>query len=160
MLEFGNMPDIKYETTEPRTLACVDAKGPYEQTIPPTIGKLMQWVIPKGISPGGAVIGIYHDSPQDVPPAELRCTIGVPVHEGATGEGEFYIQTIESREEAVYLHKGPYDDLASVYGAVIGDIFGSGRKVAGPPMEVYLTDPSSVPPEEWLTEIRFPVASD
>jgi effector-binding domain-containing protein len=154
------MPQIRYETSERRRLACLDAKGPYDKTIGPTIGRLMQWVIPRGYSPGGAVIGIYHDSPQDVPLEELRCTIGVPVHEDAEGEGEFYIQTMEPREEAVYLHKGPYDDLTTVYGAIIGDIFGSGRRIAGPPMEVYLTDPSQVPPEEWLTEIRFPIARD
>ncbi len=152
------MHEIRYETSEERTLVCVDANGPYAQVIGPTIGRLMQWVMPKGYSKGGPVFGIYHDSPQDVAPEELRCTLGVPAEPHAQGEGEFYLQTIGPREEAVFVHKGPYDDLEAIYGAVIGDIFRSGRRIAGPPMEVYLTDNSRLPPEEWVTEIRFPVS--
>lgn len=32
-----------------------------------------------------------------------------------------------------------------------------GYEMAGPPEEAYLTDPAEVPPEEYLTEIAFPV---
>jgi AraC family transcriptional regulator len=149
---------VRYETSEERKLVCVDATGPYQQVIGPTIGKLMQWVMPKGFSRGGPIYGIYHDSPQDVAPEELRCTLGVPAEPHAEGEGDFYLQTIEPREEAVHLHEGPFDNLEAVYGAVIGDIFQSGYKISGPCMEVYLTDNSALPPEEWRTEIRIPVS--
>jgi effector-binding domain-containing protein len=33
----------------------------------------------------------------------------------------------------------------------------NGRETAGPMRDVYLTDPEQVPPEEYLTEIQWPV---
>jgi AraC family transcriptional regulator len=148
--------DVRFEMSEERRLACIDVKGHYEEVLSPGFARLMAWAAPKGIV-RGPPLGIYLDSPQDTPREECRSKLGVPVSEDAREEGEVHIETVGPREEAVLLHKGPYEETAASYGKVFDTIFRTGYRVAGAPMEVYLTDPQAAPSEELLTEIRVPV---
>jgi effector-binding domain-containing protein len=55
-------------------------------------------------------------------------------------------------------HQGPYDEIGPAYHTVSGWIQGRGHEIAGPPREIYLTDPSETDdPDEYLTEIQFPI---
>jgi effector-binding domain-containing protein len=54
------------------------------------------------------------------------------------------------------LYRGPYDRMAPAYAEIAAWIRSHGHAVAGPPEERYCSEPSA-PPEETLTEIRFPV---
>ena len=150
--------EVEIKMSEERRLACLDVKGPYATAVQTGLSQLYAWAAPKGLLGGGPPIGIYHDSPQDVAPEELRSTLAIPVPDTVQGEGAVRIEVIPSREEAIYVHKGPYDRLEPAYGKVIEHIFKSGYKIAGPPMEVYISNPMEVPPEELVTEIRFPIA--
>jgi effector-binding domain-containing protein len=40
---------------------------------------------------------------------------------------------------------------------MMGWIAEQGYEIAGPSQEVYLSDPNSVAPEQYVTEIRFPI---
>lgn len=155
MVEQGRK--VEFEKAGPRTLACVDRKGEPGKVIGPAFGALFAWAGQKGVAPTGAPLGIYHDSPEDVPVDELRMTIAIPVAPGTKGEGEIRVEDIPEREEAVLVHKGPYSTVGASYGALMGGVFSSGRSPAGPPMEVYISDPNSVPEAELLTELRIPV---
>lgn len=46
------------------------------------------------------------------------------------------------------------------YHTVMGWISEHGHEIAGPPRETYLNDPQTVPPEELLTRVEFPIFSD
>lgn len=60
---------------------------------------------------------------------------------------------------AVTVHKGPYDTLGDGHMALDRWMTDSGETAAGPPWEVYLTDPGEVPnPADWLTEISWPIS--
>ncbi len=55
------------------------------------------------------------------------------------------------------IHKGPYDQVVGIYGAIIEYVFKNGYQIAGPSMELYLNDPMEVAESEILTEVRQPV---
>ena len=46
-----------------------------------------------------------------------------------------------------------------MYEPLVQWLIGQGYAIAGPPEEVYFSDPDEVPPEEYLTEVRFPVSA-
>jgi AraC family transcriptional regulator len=55
-------------------------------------------------------------------------------------------------------HSPYYDGLNEANAAVYAWIQEQGLVVAGPPWEVYVTDPGEVPdPQDWRTEIFWPV---
>lgn len=85
---------------------------------------------------------------------------GIPVAPGASGDAEKNITAGElcAGDVARTIHKGPYDGLREAYAALEKWIAAEGLEMAGAPWEVYLTDPGELPnPEEWLTEILWPV---
>lgn len=67
------------------------------------------------------------------------------------------IKRVEPYEVASTMHKGAYDEVGETYGALVPWIMENGYEIAGPSEEVYLSDPQNTPPEEILTEVRFPV---
>ena len=68
-----------------------------------------------------------------------------------------YGREVEGGAVAWTTHRGPYDEVGPAYHTVAGWIQEHGHEIAGPPREVYLTDPGSTPPSEFLTEIQFPI---
>ena len=47
--------------------------------------------------------------------------------------------------------------MGKTYGALGGWIMENGYEIVGPAEEIYLSEPEKTPPEERLTEVRFPV---
>lgn len=55
-------------------------------------------------------------------------------------------------------HIGPYDKLSEAYAAGTQWLTTNKREAAGPPWEVYVTDPGEIAnPDEWKTEIYWPL---
>ncbi len=62
-------------------------------------------------------------------------------------------------EAAVTLHTGPYEKLPDAYSALTEWIKENGKHEAGPPWEVYVTDPGGEPDSsKWQTEVVWPVS--
>ena len=141
-------------------VAFVSMKGPYS-LIGETFGKLYHWIGEKGYVPAGAPIGVYFNTPGQVPDEELlwelRSPIAGDVAPGGPDEQGLGVKKVEGAEVASTMHKGPYDQVGATYGALAGWIAENGYQIIGPGEEVYLSDPDKTPPEELLTEIRFPV---
>lgn len=148
--------EVKFVTSERRTIACVDKKGPYAEVVAGGLGQVAGWAGPKGLV-RGPPLGIYHDSPMDVAPEDLRSTLGCPVPEGTQGEGDIRIEVIEPRQEAVMEYKGPYEGMQGAYNRIFDAIFSGGYRPAGSSMEIYVSDPHETSQEDLMTEIRMPV---
>lgn len=100
---------------------------------------------------------IYHDG-------EYREeNIDVEVCEAVTEMKEdsemITFKTIKKVEMAACtLHKGPYEDFPKAYGAILRWMEENGFEIAGYPRESYIDGIwNKDTPEEWLTEIQFPV---
>lgn len=84
---------------------------------------------------------------------------GLPVAAAVSGGGEVQSGTLPAGRAATTTHLGPYDQLLDAYAALERWIEAQGRKIAGAPWEVYVTDPAEHPdPRTWRTELFWPLA--
>ena len=151
---------VTVKQTEPVTVAFLPMKGPYTM-ISGAFGKLYSWIGEKGYVPSGPPSGVYFNAPGQVPDAELlwelRSPIAGDVRPGEPDEQTPGVKRLESVQVAATMHKGPYDEVGKTYEALARWIFENGYEIAGVTEEVYFSDPEKTPPEELLTEVRFPV---
>ena len=71
--------------------------------------------------------------------------------------GENKVKTVPAQQVAYTVHKGPYDQIGEVMQKLSMWVFQQGYEIVGPPQEVYHTRPDLLPPEEWITEVRWPI---
>ena len=154
------MFEPRVNETEQMTVAYLAMRGAYAQ-IPEGYGRLYQWVQACGYVPMGMPRAVYFTDPAVVPEADALWELWAPVQPGVSPSGPddqgLGVKAVAPRRLATALHKGPYDSVGATYGALAGWIAEQGYEIAGPPEEAYLTDPAEAPPEEYLTEIAFPV---
>ena len=152
--------EVTVKTTEPRTVAYLAEKGSFKK-IGGTIGRLFGLIQERGYSLGGPPLGVYYSDPQQVPEEELLWEIQWPlsgeVADSGPDEHGFSVRHVGTCEVASTVYKGPYDGLGKVYEEMAGWIIANDHDFAGPPEEVYVSDPTTTPREELLTEVRFPV---
>ncbi len=106
----------------------------------------------------GPVVGIYFDSPDEVPEDQLRSYAGAEFHGDGTPDGMEDVQ-IAGGKTAVLTYKGPYSGLEAAYHSLFGNwLPESGEEPADQPCyEIYLNDPRDTAPEDLLTEICLPL---
>lgn len=148
--------EIEVKTVNEMQVAYIPYTGPFE-VLPQLLGEVVQWVMDKGLQMTGMPFGLYYNSPLEVPPEELKWETGIPFRGEAQEEGKIKIKKIPSQLVISAIHKGPYDQVAEVYAAVMEYAFKNGYEIAGPSMELYLNDPHEVGESEILTEIQQPV---
>ncbi len=72
--------------------------------------------------------------------------------------GARYYDVMEPCSCAMTVHHGPYSTLSEAYGAVISWIAENGYEIAGAPFDLYTkTQLHSLSPEDWETEVYFPI---
>src|SRR3974390_854201 len=111
---------------------------------------MMMWAGMNGLlGPNVRLLGISHDDPVITPPERLRYDAAIVVGEGVKGGGGVGIQEVPGGENAVPVHRGPYDTLSATYSRLCGEwVAASDRELRdGPPVEFYLNDPSVTPPQ-------------
>ena len=94
-------------------------------------------------------------------PAYLTLEAGIPLAEMAEAPagGDIAPGTLPGGPAAVTVHIGPYDTLPEAHAALERWMVTNEMEAAGPPWEVYLTDPAEVPdPAQWRTEVIWPLA--
>jgi effector-binding domain-containing protein len=89
---------------------------------------------------------------------EFEIAVCMPVVPGAAGGERATVEEVPGAPCASTLHRGPYSEVRHAYEALQKWMTDNGRRPAGMVREVYLNDPASVPPEDLLTEIDWPVA--
>jgi effector-binding domain-containing protein len=145
---------------EPMTVAYLEMRGAYSQ-VPAGFATLYQWLATMGLTPAGMPQAVYNPNPAEVPEAESRWELWAPVAPEAApratdGQG-CGVKVVPARTVARAVHKGPYDAIDETYAALWSWVAEHGHEVIGPPEEAYLTDPNEAPPEEYLTQISFPI---
>ena len=70
--------EVTLKTTEPMTVAFASMKGPYS-LIGEIFGKLYSWIGERGFVPSGPPIGVYFNTPGQVPDAELLWELRSPI---------------------------------------------------------------------------------
>ncbi len=107
-----------------------------------------------GAETQGPPFVIYHGIPEGDAPFDIEVCAPVagPV-EPPTG---WELQELPAGRFATLMHIGPYDTIGGTYDELTRWLGANGLALAGPPREVYLSEPST-PPAETRTIIEFPV---
>ncbi len=90
---------------------------------------------------------------------DVENTVLVPSAE--PGRGRIQSRILEACTAVCLTHKGPYDELSRSYDVLSRWIAEQDLETAGPPREIYWTDPQKTPdPADYVTEIAWPVVPD
>lgn len=151
---------VTVKEREPMTVVFLGMKGPYTQ-ISVAFGKLYGWIGEKGYQPSGPPLGIYFNAPGQVPDDELSWELCSPIAGNVAPSGPdeqgLGVKRLEAVPVASTMHKGSYQDVGKTYQELSAWINENGYDAVGPAEEMYLTNPAEAPPDELLTEVRFPV---
>ena len=127
-----------------RSMMGVDEFGKY-------YGTLFERVPKDRVTPTGLNGARYFDEEFNSESSDIEVFIGIKEKDKAD-------KVLESCECAMTVHHGGYSTLSEAYGAVVSWIAANGYEITGAPFDLYIkTQFDSLSPEEWETEVYFPV---
>jgi AraC family transcriptional regulator len=150
---------VDLRTTEPTCVAFLAVTAPYDQ-IPEGFRRLFGWVGEHGLRAAGTPSGVYLTDPSlgETPPRwEVRAPLAADRPDEAADAQGCGIKHVAGQVVACTVFRGPYERITVGYAEVMRWIRDEGWTVAGPPEEVYMSEPAT-PPQDTVTEIRVPVA--
>ncbi len=120
----------------------------------PAFGEVYGHLGARGAAPDGPPFVIYHGTPASGEPFDIE--ICAPVARPVEPPAGWQLQELPAGTFATLLHVGPYDTVGEAYAEITAWIEAHGFAAAGPPREVYLSEPET-PPEQIRTIIELPV---
>ena len=132
------------EVLTARAKMSVDEFGKY-------YGTLFERVPKDRVTPTGLNGARYFDQEFNPESSDIEVFIGIREKDKAD-------TVMESCECAMTVHHGGYSTLSEAYGAVVNWIMENGYEIAGAPFDLYIkTQFDSLSPEDWETEVYFPI---
>lgn len=127
-----------------RAVMGVDEFGKY-------YGTLFERVPKERVTPTGLNGARYFDEEFNHESSDVEVFVGIKEKEKAD-------IVMEPQECAMTVHRGGYSTLSEAYGAVVSWIIENGYEYAGAPFDLYIkTQFDSLSPEDWETEVYFPI---
>jgi effector-binding domain-containing protein len=123
------------------------------QAMGEAFGAISAHVEAGGAQYAGPPFAIYPDEMAD----EFDAVICMPVAPGATGGAGVALEEIPGGRAATTVHAGPYPEVCKAYDALQKWMTDNGCHPGGPPREIYLNEPGTVPDAELLTEVDWPI---
>lgn len=104
-------------------------------------------------------IAIYHNDPKVTDETKLAADVCLTIKKDVKPEGEIGVKEIPGGKYAMFLYKGPYDNLGLVYDTIYNKLLlENNLKIRNVPnFEKYLNNPDKTKPEKLKTEIYIPV---
>lgn len=154
------MPTISIERRELNAQPILFIRRQVAQSeIANTLGQCLGMVFGHCQKEGHALAGQPFTRYPSAGPGLVTIEAGIPLVAPAPGSGEIEAGFLQEGPAAVAVHGGPYDQLKETYAAIERWVQGEGAEVAGPPWEIYVTDPGDHPdPNDWRTEVYWPIA--
>ena len=151
---------IHLKHTEPGSMATMKHMGPYTD-VPEVIDELLKAVDEGKYHPAGPIMVAYYNDPAQTPEEELLWEVRIPVAypgriEPADND-KMGFKYFDPMFVAYTYHIGSYTEVGKAYGELMQWAGRNEYQITGPPVEVYWSDPATVPMDKWVTEIRFPV---
>lgn len=150
IMSYQNQYKVEVKESEEQILLTKRAKMSVEE-LGSWYGKIFEKIARERLTPNGVVMAIYHDQEFDPAYSDIEVAVGIMERQKAE-------RILPARLCAVTVHKGPYSALPDAYGAIVSWINANGWQMDGMPYEIYRkSHMDNLPPEEWETEIFFPV---
>ena len=149
--------DIVLKQREAVTVASLRDTVPDYTQVGGLFHEMFQYLGQNGVIPAGPPGTFFHDP--EFKEAHVDVEVAVPVGAGLPQSDRIKLRDIPAVEQvATCAVHGSYDQLHQTYEALGRWIEANQYQVAGPPCEIYLRGPESTDnPDEYLTEIQFPV---
>ncbi len=149
----------KLETT---TVICKQHQGSYDE-IGSVYRELYEWVGKNDVKTAGAGFTVFLSPPNELDWNSTLFEVCIPVEAAPEGIRDVSVKEVPGCRVASAVVKGPYSEVPAHYTEMLAWLSAMGLAIEGPPREVYLKRPKadgSDDPEEFLTEIQFPIADD
>ncbi len=133
-------------------------KGTYAKTISEMIGKLFKFIYKEGrlaVKITGPIIFISHDDEYKEEDADIE--IAIPIQGTIKARDQIEIKTLDGYKMLTMLHNGPYENLYMSYQKIMIYLRSKALEPIAASREVYITGPGKSKPEDYLTEIQYPV---
>lgn len=141
-IEMKNSPQMNVLTN--RAMMGVDEFGKY-------YGTLFERVPKERVTPTGLNGARYYDKEFNHESSDVEVFIGIKEKDKAD-------VVMEPCECVMTVHHGGYSTLSEAYGAIVSWIIENGYEIAGAPFDLYIkTQFDSLSPEDWETEVYFPI---
>lgn len=125
------------------------------QAVSAAFGELYQRIAEASATPAGPPFTI----PAEPAMGAMDIEVGAPCRTAPEPAPGQHRGRLEACKAAVAIHRGPYDQVGKVYGALFEWAGSHGYRPAGRPREVYLNGPDEVrSPADYVTEIVLPVS--
>jgi effector-binding domain-containing protein len=135
-----------------RTVAARDVTSLMDQAFPQIWGFLQK----QGIQPLSPPFSRYHHYGTDTLDLEVGLPVTTPI--SLPEETDMANSELPGGTVATTWHVGPYETLPQTYLALEAWIKKEGREIAGPPWEIYWTDPGQEPDSsKWRTQLLWPI---
>lgn len=114
-------------------------------------GSIFEHIAREQLTPNGIVGAVYYDSDFDPEATDIELFVGIVEANKAT-------KTIGGQRCAFVLHRGAYHTLTDAYAAMVSWFEENNYTWDGAPFEIYRKNQfNGLNPEEWETEIYFPI---
>jgi effector-binding domain-containing protein len=156
-------PHMTYEVhlreTQPQPAASIHGQVAWAEIgsfFSSALTEICELVAEQAVRYAGPPLTIYHCA--DSKEAEVDLEVALPVAEPIEPAGRVEAIVVPGGLVATTMHCGPYAEVGPAYRALAEWIQEHGHEHAGPPREVYLTDPSEVKdPGAYRTEVVWPI---
>lgn len=150
-LEFST---IQVEAQPTMTIRATTTADKIPELLGVHFGEVYAHIVQGGQQPAGMPFSRYYA--MDGHTVDFEC--GMPVASPMEGAGRVQAGELPAATVATVTHTGPYDNLPQTWSALFEWMGSQGLQPAGPPWEVYVTDPGAEPDQsKWRTDIFFPV---
>ena len=106
---------------------------------------------------GGDVLGVFFDSSLLKENKDDFYALGFSIDQGTSLAAPLKMRTYDYEKTAEITHYGPFETVANSFSVILSYIEENGLEIAGPPVEIWMGDPSQDKPEELKTRIIIPV---
>ena len=142
VVEIKDSPELSVLRT--RNKMGVDDFGKY-------YGTLFERVPKEHVTPTGLNGARYYDEEFNRESSDIELLVEIREKEKAD-------IVMDPCQCAMTVHRGGYSTLPEAYGALVSWISENGYEIAGAPFDLYIkTQFDSLSPEDWETEVYFPV---
>lgn len=151
----------RVEVIKPKKAICFSMCGDYLTCdYPKGFALLMEYAAKKKLNLAGAeFLAIYYDDPCVTESGKQHADVCLATSEPLEATDSLKVKEIAGGKYAIYLYKGTYKKLGSVYDTVFRKYIPEGNFEVDdrPIFEVYLNDAAVTKPEDLLTELYIPV---
>ena len=150
---------LRIETKPAIHYAYVTHIGPYQEA-GNAFQTLLGWAKKQDIDlDSEEMFSQSYDNPEDVAAEQLRSEACITLPNDMQGEDAVKIRKRESQRYAVYTLKGHYEGIQNAYqDMVLKGLAETDEEIDDKPfVEIFKNDCTSLPPNEWLTDLCIPI---